>query len=60
LLETELLYDEEEHRPTMLKIREHMDLNPAVIMPEEYPQLLETQRVLSHPSSQMILLELEY
>ena len=58
VLETELEYDEE-GRQTMLKIREHMDLNPAVIMPEEYPQLLETQRVLSHPSSQMILLELE-
>ena len=59
LLETELVYDEENHRPAILNIRQHVDLDPAVIMPEEYPQLLQTQRILSHPRSQMILLELE-
>ena len=58
-LNTRLEYIGESSRPVKLIIRQDMDLDPAVIMPEEYPQIVETHRVLSHPRSHMILLELE-
>jgi hypothetical protein len=58
-LATQLEYDEENSTLKSLIVREQIDLAPAIIMPGQYPQLLEAQRILSHPASQMITVEME-
>jgi hypothetical protein len=58
-LATQLEYDEDNRELKSLIVREQIDLAPAVIMPGQYPQLLEAQRILSHPGAQMIVVEME-
>ncbi|MBN2298517.1 MAG: DUF3857 domain-containing protein, partial [Deltaproteobacteria bacterium] len=58
-LETRLVYDQEGLSPAGIVVREDIRFDPAVILPEEYPQLLDVQRTLSRPGSRMIVLEME-
>ena len=42
-----------------LQIRQEIDLDPVVVVPDEYLQLLEVDRTLSHPKTGMILLRMK-
>ena len=58
-VETRLIHGEDGLSPKGIIVREDIRFDPAVIMPEEYPQLLEVQRTLSRPGSRMIVLKME-
>ncbi len=42
-----------------LRIRQKVDLDPALVLPDEYLQFLEVDRVLSHPQTGMVLLKMK-
>lgn len=45
--------------PMCLNIQQDINLNPVVVLPEEYLQLLEANRILSHPETGMLLLKMK-
>ena len=42
-----------------LRIRQELNLDPVVLLPDDYLQLLEIDRVLSHPQTGMVLLKMK-
>jgi transglutaminase-like putative cysteine protease len=45
--------------PMCLSIQQDINLNPVVVLPEEYLQLLEANRILSRPETGMLLLKMK-
>jgi len=45
--------------PMCLSIQQDINLNPVVVLPEEYLQLLEANRILSRPETVMLLLKMK-
>ncbi len=58
-LETMVVYREGDSEPSVVKIRQRLDLAPALIQAEGYPELLEANRILSYPGSRMVVVEME-
>ncbi len=42
-----------------LNVRQDINLNPAVILPDEYPQILEAHRILGHPKTKMLMFKMK-
>lgn len=43
----------------VVRIVQDVDIDPVVMYPSDYPELLESQRVISHPRSNLILMRME-
>ena len=45
--------------PKRLSVQMDIDLKPVVVLPKEYLQLLEINRILSHPETRMLLIKMK-
>jgi transglutaminase-like putative cysteine protease len=42
-----------------VRITQDIDIRPGIVLPSEYPDLLDYQRILSHPKANLILLRMK-
>jgi hypothetical protein len=43
----------------MVRITQDINIKSAIILPSEYPDLLDYQRILSHPKANLLLLKMK-
>jgi len=42
-----------------VRIVQDIDIRPVIVPPEDYPDLLDYQRILSHPKANLLLLRMK-
>ncbi len=58
-LKTSLLDAKNGQKKKIVRIRQDIDINPVVVPASEYPELLDNQRILSHPKTNILLLRMK-
>lgn len=58
-METSVARAENGKKYEIVRILQDVDIDPVIVPPADYPELLDSQRVISHPSSNLILMRMK-
>jgi hypothetical protein len=58
-MKTALVNDKDGKGPGKVRITQDIDIRPVIVPPEDYPDLLDYQRILSHPKANLLLLRMK-
>ncbi len=58
-LKTSVLEGKNGQKKKIIRIRQDIDINPVIVPASDYPELLDNQRILSHPKTNILLLRMK-